>query len=81
MRFIPMDFCTCDCTIGQPDSGNTLHLAPSAGPVDFSQAAQFADAAADRDCTRLGDFTKDLERHANSLLEEVAIGYVTECLI
>ena len=53
-----------DCTIGEPDSGNALHLAPSTRTVSPAQPAQFADAPANGDRSLLSDLTKDFKRHA-----------------
>lgn len=73
MCFVPVDFCTSDCIIGEPNLGNALHFAPSPATVDSAQATQFADAHTDSDRSLLGNFSDNLELHASQVIATSSI--------
>lgn len=61
MRFIPVEFGSTDCTIGQTNQRSTLQLTPAAFAEYFSKAFDFANARSDRDCRYALDCPNNLK--------------------
>jgi hypothetical protein len=62
-----------ELTVGQPNHGFTLHLAPTARSVQLLQARKHTDSPADSYRLDSGDLADDLEGHAGSYLSETGM--------
>jgi hypothetical protein len=63
-----MELSVPDLTLGQPNLGITLHLAPTPWSVQLLQASKSADSATDGYRLDVGDLADDLEGHDGSYL-------------
>src|SRR5438552_14385110 len=66
MRFIPIELCLDHRTIGQPDLGDSLHVAPFPPPVLPHEPTSAANAMPVSNRIQYANFSYDLELHAGS---------------
>jgi hypothetical protein len=62
-RFVPVQLCTANCAIRQPNPRNAFALSPAAMAVLPAEAPQFMNLSADGERLDVSDLPEDREIH------------------